>query len=623
VELQNGNAPSGTGLVYRKPDNSDCIPEIQTGDIGISYALAARIANHNAVVGCGGTDDQTASEVPATPHGSILGTTVQDQLEELAQTVDFGRVWYVSRASGNNATGQIGDYFSPFRDPWFLNDSIVSGDLVYILDGRFQINLGSNAATLDNSVAGVNPELGRNGVTYYWSPGTGIQHVGLCALNTAFFRIGVRSGLGFVSFDYPVGLPDYRLTILGNGSFKNAPLFLHALKGNDLQPGDLLPYPDHFVKIQCDTIQNSGAAIEFFGGSIELIGDVSVMDMEDPCNVGGRGVVQFGSFGSQSAFFVDSIFCSLNVGILKLSRSGNGNTIFPIFGNSGGGGASKKFAKHDLVMNIDNLITDSTAINGLFVNYVSGTVGDGLNVSVSAKKANIGQSSLSNLVNIDGVIQGNISINIDNGDIGTNLYLDDGGLTTAENLNIYFDGNYKLRKQGFIFNGAGRTTGRKIIARGTYDCDQQLFNSTVTTAQNPSQFYFTGLAFGVDSTLFETQKDIYYLGNSFSSLPLFKSTASANIFTQALPDIADFDGAVQSIDGQKWDSETFTATAAQVDFTVTPGKLPPSAANLRVYDDTGAKLRLTDHYTYVASTGVVTLVTPATAGEKYTIEYFQ
>jgi hypothetical protein len=54
VELQDAAGPSGTGLVYRKPDNSDCIPEIQTGDIGISYALAARIANHNAAVGCGG-----------------------------------------------------------------------------------------------------------------------------------------------------------------------------------------------------------------------------------------------------------------------------------------------------------------------------------------------------------------------------------------------------------------------------------------------------------------------------------------------------------------------------------------------------------------------------------------
>ena len=55
VELQDAAGPSGTGLVYRKPNNSDCIPEIQTGDIGISYALAARVANHNAVVGCGGT----------------------------------------------------------------------------------------------------------------------------------------------------------------------------------------------------------------------------------------------------------------------------------------------------------------------------------------------------------------------------------------------------------------------------------------------------------------------------------------------------------------------------------------------------------------------------------------
>ena len=72
VELQDAAGPSGTGLVYRKPDNSDCIPEIQTGDIGISYALAARIANHNAVVGCGGTGSGGAYAFTSTAPDTAL-----------------------------------------------------------------------------------------------------------------------------------------------------------------------------------------------------------------------------------------------------------------------------------------------------------------------------------------------------------------------------------------------------------------------------------------------------------------------------------------------------------------------------------------------------------------------
>ena len=82
VELQDGSAPSGTGLVYRKPDNSDCIPEIQTGDIGISYALAARVANHNAVNGCGG------GITPAVLNDSIL--VVRDSLAAIREDIGTG-----------------------------------------------------------------------------------------------------------------------------------------------------------------------------------------------------------------------------------------------------------------------------------------------------------------------------------------------------------------------------------------------------------------------------------------------------------------------------------------------------------------------------------------------------
>jgi hypothetical protein len=56
VELQDNNiGPVGVGVVYRKPDNSDCVPIIPQGNTGLSPAIVAKIHNHNAVVGCGGT----------------------------------------------------------------------------------------------------------------------------------------------------------------------------------------------------------------------------------------------------------------------------------------------------------------------------------------------------------------------------------------------------------------------------------------------------------------------------------------------------------------------------------------------------------------------------------------
>jgi hypothetical protein len=72
-----------------------------------------------------------------------------------------------------------------------------------------------------------------------------------------------------------------------------------------------------------------------------------------------------------------------------------------------------------------------------------------------------------------------------------------------------------------------------------------------------------------------------------------------------------------------WNTQTFTATAAQTDFAVTGGKLPTASENVRVFNNLGARLRISDEYTYVAATGIVTLVTPAIAGDKITIEYFQ
>ena len=87
VELQNSLAPSGSGVVYRKPDNSDCIPEIPDNDAGISAAVAAKIANHNAVNGCGG------GVLAATLADSMA--LVRDSLEAIRGDIGSGGGGYV------------------------------------------------------------------------------------------------------------------------------------------------------------------------------------------------------------------------------------------------------------------------------------------------------------------------------------------------------------------------------------------------------------------------------------------------------------------------------------------------------------------------------------------------
>ena len=52
VELQNGNAPSGTGVVYRKQTYSECIPVLPMANSNLAPATLARIVNHNTVNGC-------------------------------------------------------------------------------------------------------------------------------------------------------------------------------------------------------------------------------------------------------------------------------------------------------------------------------------------------------------------------------------------------------------------------------------------------------------------------------------------------------------------------------------------------------------------------------------------
>ena len=91
VELQDNNiGPLGVGIVHRKPDDSDCVPEIPGGNTGLAPATLARIHNHNVANGCGGgSGNQTAAQVDIDTILTLpAATNVQNALEEAGANIN-------------------------------------------------------------------------------------------------------------------------------------------------------------------------------------------------------------------------------------------------------------------------------------------------------------------------------------------------------------------------------------------------------------------------------------------------------------------------------------------------------------------------------------------------------
>jgi hypothetical protein len=242
VELQNGNAPSGTGLVYRKPDNSDCIPEIQTGDIGISYALAARIANHNAVVGCGGTGgggtvetvvDGTGISVDATDAANpIVTNTAPDQTISLTGEGSVGITGsypsFTVTGSGVTGSGTVNSI------PLFSSANVLSNSaLAQIVDANQGPNIGINTASPRTSLE---VQMSAPVFTSINLPG-GIdrERVGLSIFSDPDI---IQSQPGIVQYYLPA---DYT----SNAVFSLSKVFTGTSEATAVQKGDFGIYTDN------------------------------------------------------------------------------------------------------------------------------------------------------------------------------------------------------------------------------------------------------------------------------------------------------------------------------------------------------------------------------------------
>jgi hypothetical protein len=680
VELQDGNAPSGTGLVYRKPDNSDCIPEIQTGDIGISYALAARIANHNAVVGCGGTDDQTASEVPIVDAGgyyvateveaalqeeavnriavdllvgdlisltgvpfssTTLGTFINPLLpdnediktvfETLADST-ISRIDEVARSSnirntifaaeGATAEPLRNSILRPFPTLYDIVDSLQAGDDVRLFQGTY-----SMAQPYANPLLFLNKE---DDVTYSFL-GQGLINAPLTNALAPLFS----DGGNFATASPRTFLLDAPFTDIvmsrGSGSFAGAIAFHHRDSEGIFNVDDMT--------------LTGGRVWALHVGAKKVIANINTIS-----TTGGIAVSVWRQL-QEAGEYVGAATRNISIKIGEVTAENTSDN----FGTLRMQTINTTPTVKDSLSTIDvycgvlnNTIRAGTPLLLGLSTIVDSKISYGIGVYNELFPANTRQ--IFGLATEDGLNQDTIrrcEISVRFGTInGSGAAFMTGGVTGSAGTDTYADSSLidvSIGRAWFSGSGGNSNLTVKHFYNGsTYtqtcnDCRHSsgtffTMNSTTTT-ENGGKIVINGSYKTNDASalisLSNTAANITVGAKLFNSTGTGLITASTPITINVTREsnVRQFNVGpnvtVNVLGAEVWNSEVFTATAAQVDFTVSAGKLPPTPANIRVYDDAGAKLRLTDHYTYVPTTGVVTLVTPATAGEKYTIEYFQ
>jgi hypothetical protein len=637
VELQDNNiGPVGVGVVYRKPDNSDCVPIIPQGNTGLSPAIVAKIHNHNAVVGCGGgTDDQTASEVPIVDAGGYyVATEVEAALQEEA----------VNRIAVDLLVGDLisltGVPFSSTTMGAFVNNLLPDNEDIKTIfevfaDSVSEIKSQIEGIAYDN-VAFINNSTGTTGtvgllldpysinealttadtVAKYHLSGTAIVNSPFTApldfYSSGFVRfvrnttatLSTLSALGGEEYNYIFNKVEFsgaRFFAIEAGNATNTVIF----KANDaiFKDAARVRFPSALVEIGNLKAENQGTDFCFWIGP--SAGGYSNLKIGRADLTNSRLLSALTTFTGSSISQNNGIEYSINIGTFKLN--GWGQLMSSSFSSSDMRNAS-------VYLRVENVVNEVDASDAM--TYTKYANIDPSHLVKAPRWLTLGTESAATA---DSTVY-----NIDLINVNTHQTILCQSTTTTNSTFIINIDKGVFKGTPAIHTQDGGGVNNEFI----FSCNDCLSTSTpaisITGADSVTTVKGNWESIGepcIISNKDFTIQDAFIQSDSFlvdANTPINVFVRNTNVNQSNVgPNVT-----VIVLD-EKWISETFTATAAQTDFTVSAGQLPTDGANVRVYDDTGAKLRETDHYTYVAATGVVTLITPATAGEKYTIEYFQ
>ncbi|RME97179.1 MAG: hypothetical protein D6772_10795 [Bacteroidetes bacterium] len=561
-------------------------------------ALDALLGNHlNADADLDSLNEiQTAAEVAAEPFGSVSATDVQGQLEQVANSVDLGDVYFVGK-NGNDSTGKIGDFFNQFSSLDSLNSSdiqVIHTADTLLLNKPFYpptdfVSTGEVIA--DVRVNSPIFTLLGNGESYSWE----------------FNRLTLRGNSVFDKFLV-------REASVANGGL-NDQFYLKA-KTVTVDSSASIIIPGGTIEFDQVRVTDAASYVFWIGASKQKNASLLIKDVViDNCNLLLSGGTHPGSpvdsnLNLRYSYILDNI-------LIKKK----GCLFYDEFSSSDRRLSSLIFKANNI---IDSVIIDSTnetimrkladpylRISGrptqdtyprlfAFGSDVSTSFFDTVQVTVDIANMRTDQSGQvydSRYYNSDiRLSYGNAlwrkakGLSIESGSIGGNR---------QNRYYIHADNGKSLLNPCIALIYLDTSNRTEITGRW------ESINTPVIVSNQ--DFYLNNAQLYSDTFLIESQ------------VPISVYTCNTNVTQERVhPNVTVID-----VCNPAWKSETFTATAAQTDFVVSAGKLPTSGANVRLYNDSGAKLRETDHYTYTAAIGTVTLVTPATAGEKYTIEYYQ
>jgi hypothetical protein len=161
VELQDNNiGPVGVGVVYRKPDNSDCVPIIPQGNTGLSPAIVAKIHNHNAVVGCGGTGGGGGGTVETVVSGTGISVDATDAANPIVTNTAPDQTVVLAEGANMTITGTYPSFTlsasgggSGVTSTNILNATILSNIALYGVAPVYSTAGGvfTEASTTDNT----------------------------------------------------------------------------------------------------------------------------------------------------------------------------------------------------------------------------------------------------------------------------------------------------------------------------------------------------------------------------------------------------------------------------------------------------------------------------------------
>ena len=254
-------APSLTAMAYQYDGSSQSLPVPPANQTGVSQAMSAAILTHNAAVAGEGL------------------------------ALDYGRIRFVNKTFGNNATARIGDPARPWKDfvaAAFAPDQR-SGDVIYTYDSQYQYNelstrLGQNRRDI------INP---RDGVVFHFDR---VRVTGNPSVGETLFNIDLGPNGTVPELDDST---TYRLDVRGDLDLENVG-FITTWS----DPGRLLsdgsPVPKFAINFRLGavrgvTVSNNEYLIGMNGPDIEATGYVRTYYAQDGPAV---NLSQYGGMGS-------------------------------------------------------------------------------------------------------------------------------------------------------------------------------------------------------------------------------------------------------------------------------------------------------------------------------------